>query len=544
MFDPGGDPKAVVATVSARVRRGNGRNRLLFKGPVTFETDVIRHLKETVLPAVDRSLEHLNPQSRRKTFELSLVNLSMASAADLSLCISGFSTDLAVFLAMLAAALKLPLPQDTVITGHLASIEGDVRAVRNVAAKLTAATTDPSVRRFVCPSLDADTSMKTLSPDELNRAEDAIIEAKAHIEVLTVTDIAEVLRGLLTDEMIVRASLRGGFFEKEGSSDDQGTYLERATTFITTGNLKRFWRVLERALLSANSGEAGSLLQAAAKHFLRRKRCPEDFGRTLLTVIRSVPPATRRLELNAPLLDMEQCAALCQLAARRDPEDARFLMDAIHARIEASGPAGGPGPSTDVVNHAHAAVNAVVAEISDKALARKIGIPVDSARAAFVMQGVIIDTKEDFDESVASFFLSLMRHMGWLVGTSDAQCVSGEAFELIDRAFRDKGGEKAARAEARDGTQGGMRFVLDRMTEQFKREQQAKHVSGVLKRALDETRYEEEVEFIRALLARIRHCLPPELQNEPPERFAEHYEHIAQAYVQSLDHVSRLLRTM
>ena len=46
-----------------------------------------------------------------------MVNLGAASTANVGLSISGFSTDVPILLALLSAALRIPLPQDVVTSG-------------------------------------------------------------------------------------------------------------------------------------------------------------------------------------------------------------------------------------------------------------------------------------------------------------------------------------------------------------------------------------------------------------------------------------------
>ena len=82
------------------------------------------------------------------------------------------------------------------------------------------------------------------------------------------------------------------------------------------------------------------------------------------------------------------------------------------------------------------------------------------------------------------------------------------------------------------------------MTEQYKLEQQANRIARVLQEALDPMKWDERVAFMRALLDRLGPHLPADIRAQPPERFARHYETVVKAYVQSLDRVKQLLRTL
>jgi hypothetical protein len=89
-----------------------------------------------------------------------------------------------------------------------------------------------------------------------------------------------------------------------------------------------------------------------------------------------------------------------------------------------------------------------------------------------------------------------------------------------------------------------MRSVLDTLAEQYKRKRYADHVQRVFHEAVSALDWSDRVAFLRAALQRLGPFLPPELRDEPPERFVRQYEVIVQTYVQSLDKLSQLLRTL
>jgi hypothetical protein len=112
---------------------------------------------------------------------------------------------------------------------------------------------------------------------------------------------------------------------------------------------------------------------------------------------------------------------------------------------------------------------------------------------------------------------------------------------LLERAFAKQGGAIAALAEARDGTHGGMRSILDILTEELKTEEQGKEVLRAFQ-ALDPTDWAAKVAFIGAFLKRHAADLGAEIASAPPERYANQYELIVRTYVGSMDRVKELLR--
>ena len=544
VFGQGDAAQAMVSSVVARVRKRAENKRLFFTGPAVFDDQAIAHLRETILLVVDQITCQLGIEP--KTFEISVVNLSAASVTDLGLNILGFSADVTVMLALLSAALKLPLPQDVLVTGHIASPEGDIRPVRNLPAKLAAALEYPSVREFICPSLDADTSLQAMAPSEKQQIEEAIIEAKGRIRISQIADVGQLLEKLLDDEAITLSGLRSGFFDLDETHEGEGGPISRSVKHLTVNNEKRFWDTLESHLLHGRNISAKRLLRTRAKYQIQRKAYPKNFGRQLLQLLRSLPPATRRLKTRFPLLPTDKCIAMGRFAARDDHEDIPHLINAASGSgvSEKKGASANERRNVSISSHAIAALDVVLEEISAETLAQKIGLPIDSARASYVMEDVIVDSHDVFHDVVPAFYLHLLRHTEAIPPSVNHEKVASEAISIIERAFRDKGGIAGAKAEAMYGINGGMRFVFDMMTEQHKTEQQAKHVSRVLKAAMDPLDWDIRVQFMAAFLERLSPHLPPDIRAQPPARFARHYEPILQAYVRSLDRVRQILHNL
>jgi len=186
-------------------------------------------------------------------------------------------------------------------------------------------------------------------------------------------------------------------------------------------------------------------------------------------------------------------------------------------------------------------VDATLEAISAQRLAHEVGIPADEARAAFVLPGVVIEDYDIFHETITAFHLSLLRH----VDGGKAVPQPDEAVSLLERAYADSGSLAGAWSEARFAVaEGGMRGVLDRMTERFKAEQRFKRINRVLKEALDPLDWEGQLEFVRILLQRLGPYLPAELKDADPARFVRRSEELVRRYVEALDSIRSFVRTL
>lgn len=546
VFGRGSAAKAVMSHMLARRIDAHGRWRLRFSGTVQFSPAVKKHIRITIVSLIDRVSSSL--QLPQRNFELSAVNLGAASALDVGVRICGFSADVAVLVALLSTALQMPVADDFVATGHVASMQGDIRAVKGIPAKVHAAEQDDTIRRFIYPDLDQDQSLQALSPSEREQAIIAVMAAREDLTTRAVRGIDEVVKEIFTEEDVILAALKEGFFRITGQVVSCGGPVGGVLSFLSLDHERRFWRALEQCFLAGQDRHGKRLLAALANHLITDESYSSDMGAKLLNLMRSLPPLMRRPKIEWPLLDTALCLKLADFAARADHQDVLRLLDAVHGKgLTSAGPESlAHRPATAATCEADGtAFDAVVAQIDEQALAHRFGIPVDSARGSYLLEASTVQSQQEFVETLEAFYAHLHR---WISGgvqeALDAEQMRSGAIHLLEAAFRGQGGYEAAYARARDGTQGGMRAVLDTVAEQFKRERCSDHVRKVFREAVSALDWDGRVQFMRAALKHLAPFLPPWLTDEPPERFVRQYEAIVRTYVESWDRFNRVLRTL
>jgi len=545
IFQEGVDPLGVVSEIVARISPKDSSERLVFLGPGRFEDRCGKHLNSVVLPVVDSIMQTLD--AKRKNYEISVVNLGAAASRDIGLEISGFSADLPVLLALLSASLQVGLRQDIVSTGHIASLEGDVSPVKGIPAKLHAAITTPGVSGFVLPELDRDRSLQVLSPKEYESTKECLMRYKDDIKIYPVVGVHDAIRIFVTDEAIVLGGLGAGFFDiKPGIPESQGP-LNRTVAVLTGGNKKRFWDVLEYSFLDRDIEKAKLLIQTYVDFHIENERYPEKFGEQLFRLVISLPPSTRKFDGLFPLLPMDLCIKLTQNAKDSDHEDIRQLFKAAFGEGVSVLPyAAKKGemvqPRED--NEGDNLFTRLLTELSEENLAKHVGQPFDEARVRYAMDRVTVEDGFEFNESISAFYAHMLRHTGSSKGDVNPAALSAEAIDLVERAFENRGGYKDALAEAMYATNGGLRRVFDAMTERLKQEQKEKHITMLLKNAIDPLDWDAKVGFMQALMERIGPNLPADLRDLPPKRLASHWETIVEHYAEMKAKVSSLLRRL
>ena len=545
LFQEGIEPVGVVSEIVVRISPKVRSERLVFLGPVRFEDRCRKHLNSVVLPVVDSIMKALDAE--RKNYEISAVNLGAAASRDIGLEISGFSADLPVLLALLSTSLEVGLRQDIASTGHVASLDGDISPVKGIPAKLHAAITTPGVSGFVLPELDRDRSLQVLSPMEYESTKECLMRYKSDIKIYPVDGVHDAIRVFMTDEAIVLGSLRAGFFDiKPGIPESQGP-VNGTVTLLTDGNKKRFWDVLEYSFLGRDMEKAKLLIQTYVDFHVENERYPEKFGEHLFRLVISIPPSTRKIDGLFPLLPMDLCIKLTQNAKDSDYEDVRQLFKAAFGEglsvLPDSGEQGKIGRSCDMDGDDNL-LEGLLAELSEDSLVKHVGQPLDEARVSYAMDRVTVKDGFEFNESISAFYAHMLRHIGLSKGNVNPAALSAEAIDLVKRAFENRGGYKEALAEAMYATNGGLRRVFDAMTERLKQEQKEKHITMLLKNAIDPLDWDAKVGFMQAFLERIRLDLPADLQDLPPKRLASHWETIVEHYAEMKAKVSNLLRRL
>lgn len=544
IFGNGDAAQAVISSVNAQICNNQPENRICIVGSAKVSLKTTKHIVDVILPIVDQIIEALN--MNRKSFKLSFTNLEASAIMDIGYNVSGYSADLAIFLAILSANLQIPIPDHIVATGHIASGQGDIRMVKGIPEKVAAVTMDKSIHTFIHPALDQDNSLDCLSPKAKNRIEDTLIKAKRNLKTTAVQNIDDLVQAIFEDRQIVLASLRHGYFDVSFFDNTHSTACNSAAIFISQDNEKRFWSALEYRLLSSQVIAAKELLHAFYLFYIKKKLYPKKFGQNLKNLVLSLPPEIKRLKIKYPLISSKEIIKLSQYARERDHDDVRLLFIAANSGNILKSDNFAKHQVDENISDAreNGKLEAILWEISSDNLTHKINTPIDTARAAYIMNSVTIKDFDDFQTTIISYYTHLMRHTIKISTPISQNALGPESFALLERTFARRGGFKAAQSEARTANMGGLRFILDAMTEQYKQEQQIKYISHILKSALDPLDWKGKVDLMRALIKQLELHLPPEITLQPAERFAGHYEDIVKAFVQSIDQVKTLFRSL
>ena len=190
-------------------------------------------------------------------------------------------------------------------------------------------------------------------------------------------------------------------------------------------------------------------------------------------------------------------------------------------------------------------IDALLAELDERVIAQRVGIPHDETRIRYPLHSNTIGTFGEFDHEIGHY---LNYHFTTAVsngGSLSAAEASSRAKELLEQEYRRKGGDiVTAYNDAHDGTNGGMRVVLDTIAEGLKAESLNRYIRDAFDRYVSPNSWEQKVEIIYQFIARCGIHLGSSIRPDQPERYAQNYQELIRSYVTALQQTSRIFRRL
>ena len=191
------------------------------------------------------------------------------------------------------------------------------------------------------------------------------------------------------------------------------------------------------------------------------------------------------------------------------------------------------------------AVQSVLGALEERQIARRIGIPHDETRMRYPLERNTVRDFDEFSSAIGDYynhhFSSCISNGGALSRTEAV----GRAKEALEHHYRRRNGDiVSAFNDAHDGTNGGLRVILDTLAELLKAEAVERYVRDVFDRHVAPNSWEDKVELIRQFIERCGPDLSTSLDADHPERYARDYTELIRAYVDSLRQTSAMFRRL
>lgn len=177
------------------------------------------------------------------------------------------------------------------------------------------------------------------------------------------------------------------------------------------------------------------------------------------------------------------------------------------------------------------------------AIAKNVSIAHDEARIQYALRKNTVANYAEFIEKITDYYnhhvSRCILHGGYLSRTEAA----GRAKQALDQDYRRRGGNlMTAFKDASDGTAGGLRVVLDRLSESLKAESVEMYIREAFDRYVAPSSWEEKVDIMRQFIARFEDLLSSSIRADQPERYAFNFEELIRSYIDSLRKTSSIFR--
>jgi hypothetical protein len=192
-----------------------------------------------------------------------------------------------------------------------------------------------------------------------------------------------------------------------------------------------------------------------------------------------------------------------------------------------------------------AAINSLMAELDERTIASRIGIAHDEVRMQYHLGSNTVGSFNEFSSIITDYYNYHYTSCVSRGGRLPAGEAYGRAKELLEREYRKRNGDiVTAFNNAHEGTNGGMRDVLDTIADGLKAEVIERYITDIFDRYITPNSWEDKVEIIRQFISYCGSMLASSIVASQPQRYAHDYSGLIRSYIDGLQKTSSMFRKM
>lgn len=190
-------------------------------------------------------------------------------------------------------------------------------------------------------------------------------------------------------------------------------------------------------------------------------------------------------------------------------------------------------------------IDGLIRDLDERVIAQRVGKAHDDARVQYHLNSNTVDDFREFEGGIAQYYVHHLSSCVAYGGRISQEEARGRAKELLEREYRRRRGDIiSAYNDAHDGTNGGMRKILDIIAEGLKSESIERYVRDQFDLHIAPNDFETKVAYVRAFFDRCGPYLSGSIQINRPERYANNYRELIEAYVEGLRETSSVFRRL
>lgn len=188
-------------------------------------------------------------------------------------------------------------------------------------------------------------------------------------------------------------------------------------------------------------------------------------------------------------------------------------------------------------------ISSLLSALDERSIAGSIALQHDEARMRYPLHSNTVQNFDEFTAIIGDYYNYHFSNAVAFGGNMGPGAGASRAKELLEREYRRRGGDiVSAYNDAHDGTNGGMRHVLDILAEGIKAESVEHYIRDTFDRHVAPNSWEQKVNMISQFIAQSGPFLSSSIHSHQPERYAQNYEELIRAYVKALQETSSVFR--
>jgi hypothetical protein len=193
-----------------------------------------------------------------------------------------------------------------------------------------------------------------------------------------------------------------------------------------------------------------------------------------------------------------------------------------------------------------ATIDSLLAALDEREIARRVTVEHDEARMRYRLSSNTVRDFAEFRARIADYYNyhhTTCVSRGGRLSNTDAY---GEAKDLLEREYRRHGNGDIVSAfnDAHDGTNAGMRFVLDTIADNLKLRAVERYTAAMFDMHVAPNAWNDKVEIIRQFINCCGPLLSGSIVAHQPERYAHDFTELIKAYVEGLRRTSSIFRRL
>jgi hypothetical protein len=182
--------------------------------------------------------------------------------------------------------------------------------------------------------------------------------------------------------------------------------------------------------------------------------------------------------------------------------------------------------------------------IDDLTVTQEVSIRHDETRMRYPLMSNRVASFDEFSGIIGDYVNYHNRGCVSLGGTMSVAEATGRAKEILTRHYRQRGGDiNTAANDAMEGTNGGMRAILDILADGMRGESIERYMREMFDRHIPPNSWEDKVEAIRQFIEQVGPANLPGITMDPT-RYARDYESLIRAFIAGRQKLTSVFRRL